>query len=936
MKVEGGKMKVEFTLNGNLTQVEAPADLSLLRLLRDGLNLTGTKCGCEIGECGACSVLLDGRLVNSCLVLAAQVAGREVTTIEGIRAADGGPTDLQRAFIECGAVQCGYCTPGLILAGEALLRRTLTPSREQIRAAIAGNLCRCTGYQQVVDAIEATAQARRQGEGRPGRQREAQYPIPNTQYIGKPAWRVDALDKVTGAARYVGDMRVPGMLIARVLRSPIPHGRLVKLDVQPALQVPGVAAAITSDNFVNHGSYGFPVKDNFVLAYDKVRYVGDAIAAVAAETAEAAEAGLQAIVCEIEELPGVFDLDQALAPDAPVVGPNGNLCATQIVRNGDPAPLLAASPIVLDEIYNTPHQEHAYLETEGALAIPQPAGGLLVYANCQSPFIARNMLAAVLGRLPDQVRVVQPPVGGAFGGKDDVVYECAAQAAALALAAGRPVRLTLSRKESIFASYKRDAMRVHIRLGATADGALQAAQIEAHVDSGAYASMTPFSTWRAAMHMAGAYRYQAARVDAHVIYTNNGYSGAFRGFGNAQAMACIEQAIDELAQRCGLDPIEFRLKNCLRRGDRTMTGQVLEQDVGLAECLRWVRDKSDWARKRSEYPISNTHSPLARGIGVACYFHGVSLGGEGADYAVSTLCVNDDYTLTLTSGLTDYGQGSRTVFTLIAAEALGLNPERILMLRPDTETATDSGPTVASRSTIVGGNATRIAAMRLADLLNQAAADALGCQVNQIVRDGERFIGPNKEPLTFEQVARHARTTGLALAARGKWEMPRIEWHFDTGTGVPYYAYSFGAQVIEVTVDTATGKVNVSGVWAAHDGGQVIFPQGAFGQMYGGIVQGIGYGLLERVEFERGYIRNVNFDEYLIPTALDAPEIQATFIPTVFREGPFGACNMAEPPILPVAPAIANAIYHATGRRIRDLPATLERVLLGHDLKATV
>ncbi len=924
-------MRIEFTLNGQRTSVDVPSDISLLKLLRDVLNLTGVKCGCEIGECGACSVLLDGRLVNSCLVLAGQVGGRQVVTIEGLRAADGGPNDLQQAFIDCGAVQCGYCTPGMVLAGEALLARTLTPTRQEIRAAIAGNLCRCTGYQQIVDAIEATAKLRREGERERRRQEDKETEEQGLNVVGKPARRVDAVEKVTGAARYVGDMRVPGMLVARVLRSGIPHGKITKLDVTPALIVPGVVAAITCEDFADHGNYGFPVKDDYMLAFQKVRYEGDAIAAVAAQDEQAAEAGLRAIVCQVEELPGVFSIKEALAPDAPAIGPEGNLCTTQIVRNGDPAPILAACAVTLDETYTTPHQEHAYLETEGALAIPQPGGGLLVYANCQSPFIARSTLAAVLGLPIEQVRVIQPHVGGAFGGKDDVIYECAAQAAALALKANRPVLLTLGRQESIVASYKRDAMKIHIRLGAAEDGSLQAAQIEAHVDSGAYASMTPFSTWRAAMHMAGAYRYQAARVDAHVVYTNNGYCGAFRGFGNAQAVACIEQAIDELAERCGVDPIEFRLNNCLRSGDRAMTGQTLEQEVPLAECLRWVRDKSDWVYKRRNQVSSR--NLVSKGIGVACYFHGCSLGGEGADYATSTLCVNDDDTLTLTSGLTDYGQGSRTVFTLIAAETLGLNPERITMLRPDTDTAVDSGPTVASRSTILGGNATRIAAERLAGLLDQAAADALGCDVSQVVRDGKRYVGPNEEPLTFEQVAAHARVLGLTLSARGKWEMPHIEWHFDRGAGVPYYAYSFGAQVIEVAVDTATGKVNVTGVWAAHDGGQVIFPQGAYGQMYGGIAQGLGYGLLERVEFKRGRIQNANFDEYIIPTAMDVPEIQAAFIPTTFQQGPYGAKNMAEPPLLPVAPAIANAIYHATGRRIRHLPATLERVLLGRDLE---
>ena len=494
----------------------------------------------------------------------------------------------------------------------------------------------------------------------------------------------------------------------------------------------------------------------------------------------------------------------------------------------------------------------------------------------------------------------------------------------------------------MIASYKRDAMRTHVALGASADGVLQAARIRAVVDSGAYASMTPFTAWRSSIHAMGPYRYRACHVDTDIAYTNNGYSGAFRGFGNTEVCAAIEQAIDELACRLAVDPLEFRLRNCLRPGDTTPHGQRLDDDVALAECLEAVRQASDWDRKRSLYAAerrdvlqsgARRHGGVFRGIGVAAVFHGISLGAEGADFAVGTLAVDTDYGLTLTSGLTDYGAGSRTVFTLIAAETLGLRPARIRMLRPDTDTAQQSGPTVASRSTIMGGNATRVAAMRLDNLLVQAAADLLGCQMAQVLRDGEAYVGPGEEPASFETVVDHARRMGLVLSVRGRWNAPENHWSFEEGRGRPYFAYHYGAQVAEVTVDTGTGKVGVTGIWAAHNTGRVIFPQGAVGQVNGGVAQGLGYAIMEHVDFEEGYIQATNFDEYLIPTALDVPEITAIFVEKPFAPGPFGAKNLAEPAMVPTAPAILNAIYHATGRRISELPATLERVLLGHELR---
>ena len=761
------------------------------------------------------------------------------------------------------------------------------------------------------------------------------------RYVGKPATRVDALEKVLGTAKYVGDYRLPGMVYARALRSTLPHARIVRLDVAPALQVPGVLAAITCDDFVDHGRFGFPVQDMYMLAHERVRYVGDAIAAIAAETKDALLAGLNAIVVELEPLPGVFDPVAALQPDAPIVGerpwdapdlPRGNLLTQYVVRKGEPDALLADCAVTLDEEYGTMHQEHAYIETEGALAVPWPGStGVTVYASCQSPFINRNNLCSVLGLPQEDVRVIQPQVGGAFGGKDDQMYQASGQVARLALLTGRPVRMIFDREESMIASYKRDAMQMRIQLGADRDGTLRASKIHAVVDSGAYAAITPFTAWRSSIHAMGPYRYDACHVDTDVAYTNNGYSGAFRGFGNTEVCAGIEQAVDELAYKLDMDPIDLRLRNCLRPGDTTPHGQPLGDDVALAECLEHVRRLSDWDRKRSDFQLQT--SDLRRGLGVAAVFHGMSLGAEGADFAVGTLAVNDDYTLTLTSGLTDYGTGSRTVFTLIAAETLGLGPERIKMPRPDTESAIDSGPTVASRATVLGGNATRVTAMRLDSLLVRAAADLFGCQDAQVLRHGENYVGPDEEPASFEQVVDHARKMGLTLSTRGRWNMPEIHWSFEQGQGKPYFAYHFGAQVAEVLVDTGTGKVEVTGIWAAHNTGKVIFPQGALGQLYGGITQGLGYALMERVDFDNGYLQATNFDEYLIPTAMDVPDIVGAFVEKPFAHGPFGAKNIGEPGMVPTAPAILNAIFHATGRRIRHLPANLERVLLGHDLR---
>jgi CO/xanthine dehydrogenase Mo-binding subunit len=459
------------------------------------------------------------------------------------------------------------------------------------------------------------------------------------QYVGKDnAVPVDGLDKVLGKARYVGDIRLPGMLYAKVLRSPIPHGKITQLDTSPAMQVKGVHAIITSEDFEAHGLFGWPVADAYILAYQKVRYVGDAVAVVAAESERAAEEGVKAIRMTLEPLPVVSTMDIALQKDSPQVPldppmDEHNLAAKHVVRNGDPKKYFDQDAKIIHRSYYFAHQEHAYLETEGVVAIPEPDGSVTIFANNQSPHINRDNAAVVLGMDSEKVRIIQPPVGGSFGGKDDVTYQATAQAAKLALLSGRPVRLVHSREESMAASYKREAMQIDLNIATDKTGKFKAARAYILADSGAYASMTPLSAWRATMHAAGAYRYDAATVDTQVIYTNNGYSGAFRGFGNTQAAAASEIMVDEIAEIFGQDPIDFRLKNCLKNGDHAFTGNALGEGVNIDRCLEWVRKASDWDTKRSTFNDKSSEGFVRRGIGVAGYFHGSGLGGEGVDYA---------------------------------------------------------------------------------------------------------------------------------------------------------------------------------------------------------------------------------------------------------------------------------------------------------------
>jgi CO/xanthine dehydrogenase Mo-binding subunit/aerobic-type carbon monoxide dehydrogenase small subunit (CoxS/CutS family) len=572
------KRQVSLTVNGERVTATVDADLTLLRFLRETLRLTGTKEGCGQGECGACTVLVNGQAVNSCLIPVVAVDGCEVVTIEGL-ARNGELDPLQQAFIDEGAIQCGFCTPGAIMSAKALLLANPKPSEEEIREALSGNLCRCTGYQKMVRAVKVAS-----GQVPP---REIHPSSPNYSVIGRKVRRRDAIDKATGRAAYADDISLPNMLYGRALRSAYPHALIKGIDCSAAERVPGVVAVLTAKDVPGLNRYGLVYLDQPVLADDKVRCLGDAVALVVAESERAAEEALGLIQVDYEELPGVFSAEEALKPGAPVVHEKGNLVQHTKVRKGDVAAGFAQSEVVVENTFRTQCVEHAYLEPECSVAALDHHGNLTVWTSTQYVFRDRRQIAPVLGLPVNKVRVVQMTTGGGFGGKDDITTEILAGLAALKT--GRPVKVRFTREESMRATTKRHPMVIKARLGANREGKLLALEGEVYADTGAYVSLGVYVVKKAGLHLSGPYYIPNIKVDTYTVYTNNPPSGAMRGFGVVQAAFVHESLMDLLAEKLQMDPLEIRYKNALEPGLSTGTGHVLKHGVGIKAALEEVK-----------------------------------------------------------------------------------------------------------------------------------------------------------------------------------------------------------------------------------------------------------------------------------------------------------------------------------------------------------
>ena len=755
------------------------------------------------------------------------------------------------------------------------------------------------------------------------------------KHVNKSEKRVDVYEKVTGKAEYGADMRFPDMLYGKVLRTEYPHAKIKNIDTSKAEKQPGVVAVITAEDIPNN-EFGVIIENQQVLAKEKALYIGDGIAVVAAESAKQAVKAAEMIEVEYEELKGIYNPLKSREADAQLV--HEDLEDNQVIhhplRKGDIEEGFANSDVILEREYDTPFIEQSYIEPEAVVAVPyQENSTVTVYGSVQNPFACQNAVATVLQEDLNKVRIVQNHMGGSFGGKDEVISSMAARASVLALKTERPIKLVNNRDESIKESYKRHPYHMKYKIGATEDGKIQAMEIEAVADSGAYACQTPFVTWRSVVQATGPYEVENVKTDTYGYYTNNVYTGAMRGYGSPQVIFAQESLMDELADELDMDPVELRMKNIYHNNSYTASGQKLDShEVSLEEVLTKAVEKSNFVEKYKKYSEEQT-GDKKRGIGLSISFRGCSLGAEAIDAAGIILSLKKDGSVGLYSGLAENGQGLKTVYSQMAAEALSLETDKINFMQVDTLISPDSGSTVASRATLIGGNAVKKAADNLIDKIKEYIADKYDQDKEDVyLKDGSIYGKKDVEIMTINEMASKAAMEGVYLTTYGWYVSPDISWDEETGHGNPYFTYVYGCQVAEVEVDTATGEIDVLNMTAAHDVGRAINPANVKGQIYGGISMGLGYGIMEEIETDDGYIENTNFDQYMIPTVKDMPDIEPIIVENPDPNGPFGAKSIGEPTLELGAAAIANAVANATKKRIRSLPLNLERIIVGKDL----
>ena len=748
-----------------------------------------------------------------------------------------------------------------------------------------------------------------------------------TAAVGAPVRRVDASDKVTGRAVYLDDMAVPGVLHAALVFPGCAHAELIGVDASAARSMPGVRAVVTAGDIPGENEIGVIDADQPLLPFDRVRYEGDAVAIVVAETAALAREAADAVSVNLTELPGVFDAVRAMESDAPLVHKTGNVFLHDKVRKGDIDAGFDAADIIVEREFRTHHQEHCYLEPLAALAVPEDNGSMTIYGTMQCPFYVQKAVAGVLGLPLASVRVIQTVTGGGFGGKEDAPSEICACAAVAAWKTGSAVKLIYSREEDFLRSSKRHPMHVTFKLGARRDGTFTAAKIRAVADAGAYSTLTPVVVFRATAHATGPYEIPNVSTDVYGVYTNRQTTGAFRGFGQPQIIFANESVIDEVAEALGMDPVDIRLHNCLDVGKRTATNQLLTESVGLRETLERARELSGWDELRQvSGRTDEERDHVQRGIGIGSIYYGVSLGAKGLalDGSGAHINVYRDGSIRIGVGGTEMGQGLLTVLAQIAADSLGVSVDSIHVERADTSVVPDSGPSVASRTTLMTGNAVIDAAGKLRTVMGEVAADLLGIDVTEVeFRDGT--AGSAEKNVTFAEVAEQCWARNVSTAADGWYAAPESTFDED-GQGDAYAVYSYATHVAEVEVDTETGQVSVVRVTAAHDVGRVMNPVTLEGQIEGGVMQGVGMALYEQMRTSEGAVTTPDFSTYIIPTAMDTPEILTAFIEHPYSKGPFGAKGIGETPAMPGAVAIANAVSNALGLRFHELPLTPERV----------
>ncbi|MBI2252027.1 MAG: xanthine dehydrogenase family protein [Armatimonadetes bacterium] len=745
-------------------------------------------------------------------------------------------------------------------------------------------------------------------------------------YIGKSVFRLDAQDKVTGKALFLDDLKFPGMLFAKCVIAKIPHGEILKIKLDKAEKIAGLKLILDSSfNFKFENEAGLILSDQPLIAFKKARYYGDCVALVAASVQEAALLAASLIKVSYKALPGYFSVKDALKKEALFIHPEGNLLTHLKLRKGNIEEGFKNSDYIIEALYQTPHQEHLYLETQGVIAVPHYDGRITIYGSLQCPYYVQKSVCKVLKKGLNQVEVIQTVTGGGFGGKEDFPSEHCARAALLAEITRQPVKLVFDRREDFIITGKRHPMEMHYKYGVRKDGIIQAAQIKIYADCGAYATLSPIVLYRANVHACGPYVIPNISVDTFGVYTNNSPCGAMRGFGQPQTAFASEGILDEIAQKLGIDPIELRLKNALRINRETATDQVLKESVGLAETIKSARISSNWDKKIKQY--SKNKGSKRRGIGAACIYYGISLGSKGwhLDKSGAHLQIWQDGTASIALGGADMGQGAFTVIAQIAASALNLPLEYIKILEVNTSFVPDSGPTVASRTTTMSGKAVFNGALILKERLLNLASIILKVSPSKIKLKGMGYYF-KRNKIHYKDLVKEAYLRNINLSAFGWYSAPPLKWDNEISQGEAYFVYAFATQIAEVEIDLALGIVKVLKVTASHDLGKAINPNLIEGQIEGGVAQALGYTLYENLVFKKGIIQNPNLSTYVIPLSLDVPYVKSILVEDAYSEGPFGAKGVGEPALIPTAPAIVNAINNALGVRFRKIPILPEDI----------
>jgi selenium-dependent xanthine dehydrogenase len=920
--------QISLNVNGKPYTVDAVSSETLSTLLRERLRLTGTKIGCEEAECGACTVLVDGEPMMSCVYPAERANGKTITTIEGLAQRvheEMKLHPLQEAFVEHGAVQCGFCIPGQIMTAYALLKRNPSPNNDDIRFALKDTLCRCAGYPSIENAIIAAAQALQTGE-------PVQRPshIPNSIHehktVGHKHLRPEAVEKVTGEAIFTDDLVFDGMLYAKVKRAMIPHGFLKKLDISKAESLPGVVSILTAKDVPGEKTHGLVIYDWPVMVGidERVRYVGDALAIVAAETQSIAEQAVALIEAEFELQPVITNPVMARQDDVPQIHEKGNLLKHIKVRKGDMDAGFAKADVVLEHTFHTQTTDHAFIEPECSIAVPLADGRMEIYVGSQIPYQDRTQVARALGWEEDRIRIVGQLMGGGFGGKEDVMGQI--HSAMLANVTKRPIKLLFDRQESLLVHPKRHATQIRVKIGATKDGRLVASETELYGDTGAYASLGEKVMTRATTHSAGPYDIEHVRADCYAMYTNNPPAGAFRGFGVTQSAFAVESMIDKLAETLNLDPVEVRRMNALHVGSVTNTGQELKESVGLTECIDRVDAEM---RKHNPHPFKPMVDPanpnLVRAWGFAAAYKNTGLGGGAPDISGADVELYEDGTFQVRSSAAELGQGLVTVMRLTVAEEMGVAPDKVRVLVMDTDLTPNGGPTTASRQTFVTGNASRYAAKTLREEISAVMAEKFDVRPEKI-RFEDGIVHVNGHSMTYADIYKEMTAMGQHPRVRYEYEAPKTQ---PLGTGGDmHFAFSFGVQAAEVEVNRLTGEVRVLRVVSANDVGMAINPLGLQGQVEGGVMMGLGNCLTEDFIVENGNVVTDHLARYRVPGIMLTPEITSIIVEHPIAAGPYGAKGVGEISSIPTTPAITNAIYNAVGVRVDALPVDQEKISL--------